>query len=246
MHCHANALEVQNLSYHYPDGTEALHEVNVLLSHEQNVALLGPNGAGKSTLISHLNGILPAQTGTVLIEDVPLSPETLTLVRQRVGVVFQDPDDMLFMTSIYDDIAFGPRNLGLPEEEVVRRVKKALVDMGIEGLAQKPGMHLSFGQKKRAALASVLAMEPVVLILDEPTSNLDPRGRRQMMDLLRSLDVTLLIATHDLDLAWELCGRALVLDEGKLVADGPTHEIMGNRELMLTHGLDIPLLAHKA
>ncbi|MCL2655127.1 MAG: energy-coupling factor ABC transporter ATP-binding protein [Coriobacteriia bacterium] len=243
MHCEANAIELQNISYHYPDGTEALHEVSVLLRHEQRVALLGPNGAGKSTLIAHLNGIIMAQTGTVLVEDVPLTPQTLTTVRQRIGIVFQDPDNMLFMTTIEDDIAFGPRNLGLDEAQVRERVARALAATGLEGLESKPGMHLSFGQKKRAAIAAVLAMEPAVLVLDEPTSNLDPRGRAEMLRFLKSLDVTLLMATHDLDAAWELCDRALVIDVGRLVADGAAHAIMSDRDLMQTHGLDVPLSA---
>ncbi|MCL2882757.1 MAG: energy-coupling factor ABC transporter ATP-binding protein [Coriobacteriia bacterium] len=243
MHCEANAIELQNISYQYPDGTEALRDISVLLRHEQRIALLGPNGAGKSTLIAHLNGIITAQTGCVLIEDVPLTPQTLVTVRQRIGIVFQDPDNMLFMTTIADDIAFGPRNLGLDEEQVQDRVSRALATTGLEGLESKPGMHLSFGQKKRAAIAAVLAMEPAVLVLDEPTSNLDPRGRTEMLDFLRGLEVTLLMATHDLDAAWELCDRALVIDEGRLVADGEAHAIMSDRELMQDHGLEVPLSA---
>jgi len=243
MHCDANAIELQNISYQYPDGTEALYDVSVLLRHEQRVALLGPNGAGKSTLIAHLNGIISAQTGTVLVEDVPLTPQTLATVRQRIGIVFQDPDNMLFMTTIADDIAFGPRNLGLSEEQVRERVATAMTATGLEGLESKPGMHLSFGQKKRAAIAAVLAMEPAVLVLDEPTSNLDPRGRTEMLDFLCGLNVTLLMATHDLDAAWELCDRAIVIDEGHLVADGEAHAIMSDAELMRAHGLEVPLSA---
>jgi len=243
MHCEADGHQLQNVSYRYPDGTEALRDISVLLRHEQRVALLGPNGAGKSTLIAHLNGIVSAQTGTVLVEDVPLTPQTLATVRRRIGVVFQDPDNMLFMTTIEDDIAFGPRNSGLPEDQVQERVARALAATGLEGLESKPGMHLSFGQKKRASIAAVLAMEPAVLVLDEPTSNLDPRGRAEMLAFLRGLDVTLLMATHDLDAAWTLCDRALVIDEGRLVADGEAHTIMSDRELMLAHGLDVPLSA---
>ncbi|MCL2332081.1 MAG: energy-coupling factor ABC transporter ATP-binding protein [Actinomycetia bacterium] len=243
MHCEANAIELHNVSYRYPDGTQALDDVSVTLRHEQRVALLGPNGAGKSTLIAHLNGIITAQTGAVLVEDVPLTQQTIATVRQRIGIVFQDPDNMLFMTSIEGDIAFGPRNLGLPESEVSERVARAVAATGLEGLEGKPGMHLSFGQKKRAAIAAVLACAPAVLVLDEPTSNLDPRGRREMLDFLRALDVTLLVATHDLEAAWELCDRALVIDEGRLVADGDARAILADRELMLGHGLDVPFLA---
>jgi cobalt/nickel transport system ATP-binding protein len=245
MHCTKNAIELQDLSYSYADGTQALDALSVLIRHEERVALLGPNGAGKSTLLSHLNGITAAQTGTVLIEDTPLSAATLPDVRQRVGIVFQDPDNMLFMTRVKDDVAFGPLNMGLSPTEVDRRTHLALTAVEIEDLAQKPGMHLSFGQKKRAALASVLSMQPAILVLDEPTSNLDPRARRDMIDFVRNLDITLLVATHDLDLAWDLCTRTIVLDQGRIVADGPTHDIMRNKDLMLTHGLDIPPAARR-
>lgn len=245
MHCEANAIELQNVRYRYPDGTEALCDISVLLHHEQRVALLGPNGAGKSTLIAHLNGIIPAQTGTVLVEDVPLTPQTLVTVRQRIGIVFQDPDNMLFMATIADDIAFGPRNMGLDEALVQERVTRALAATGLQGLGAKSGMHLSFGQKKRASIAAVLAMEPTVLVLDEPTSNLDPRGRAEMLEFVRGLDVTLLMATHDLDAAWALCDRALVIDEGRLVADGEAHVILSDRDLMLAHGLEVPLSAQQ-
>ncbi|MCL2818910.1 MAG: ATP-binding cassette domain-containing protein [Actinomycetia bacterium] len=243
MHCDATAIEVKDLSYHYPDGTQALDDVSFLIEHGKRVALLGPNGAGKSTLISHLNGITLAQTGQVAIEDVPITEKTVHDVRTRVGVVFQDPDNMLFMTSIGDDISFGPLNMKLPADEVARRVDRALEAMGIAELRDKPGMHTSFGQKKRAALASVLSMEPAVLILDEPTSNLDPRAKREMTQLVSDLDVTLVIATHDMDLAWAMCDTALVLDEGRVVAHGPADEIMTDEDLMLEHGLEVPLAA---
>ncbi|MDR1775094.1 MAG: energy-coupling factor ABC transporter ATP-binding protein [Actinomycetes bacterium] len=243
MHCNKNAIELRGLSYAYPDGTAALDNLSVTIRHTERVALLGPNGAGKSTLIGHLNGITQAQTGTVLIDDEPITPATLKSVRERVGIVFQDPDDMLFMTTIYDDVAFGPRNMGLTADTVDSRVQQTLAAVGLDALLQKPGMHLSFGQKKRAALASVLSMQPAILVLDEPTSNLDPRARRAMIDFLKQLDVTLLLATHDLDLAWELTSRALVLDAGHLVADGPTHDLMRDADLMRTHGLDTPPLA---
>jgi len=243
MHCDATAIEVTNLTYRYADGTRALDDVSFVIPHEHRVALLGPNGAGKSTLISHFNGITLAQEGTVAIEEVPITDETVHDVRTRVGVVFQDPDNMLFMTSIGDDIAFGPLNMKLDADEVQRRVDAALEAMGITGLRDKPGMRVSFGQKKRAALASVLAMEPAILILDEPTSNLDPRAKREITQLVRDLDITLVIATHDMDLAWSLCDLALVLDEGRVVAYGPAHEIMADEHLMLAHGLEMPLAA---
>lgn len=240
MHCHAHAIEVDHLDYHYEDGTPALCDVSFIISHGMRVALLGPNGAGKSTLIEHLNGIILAQEGRVLIEDVVISPDTLATVRERVGIVFQDPDNMLFMTSIAQDIAFGPLNLGLSDSEVEQRTSDALAAVSLSEKRDKPGMHLSFGQKKRAALATVLSMSPRVLVLDEPTSNLDPRAKRNMSELLANLDITLLVATHDMELAWNMCDTAIVLDEGKIVCMGDAHEIMSNETLMLEHGLEVP------
>jgi len=241
------AIEIHSLSYRYPDGTLALQGIDLRLAHGERVALLGPNGAGKSTLIGHLNGIIPAQQGHLVIEGLPITPANLARVRARVGVVFQDPDNMLFMTRIADDIAFGPRNLGLREEEVARRVTLALKEVRLEELAAKPGLHHSLGQKKRAALAAVLAMAPAVLALDEPTSNLDPSAKRAMIELLAGLDVTLILASHDMDLAWSLCERAVVLDGGRLITDGPAVAVMTDADLMHRHGLEVPHLAmHRA
>lgn len=243
MHCHKHAIDIDNLSYTYEDGTRALNEVELHIHHGHRVALLGPNGAGKSTLIAHLNGITLPQTGSVSIEDRAMTEKSAPELRQIVGVVFQDPDDMLFMTSIEDDIAFGPLHAGLTADQVAQRTQTALDAVALNDVRNKPGMHLSFGQKKRAALASVLSMEPRVLILDEPTSNLDPRSRRSMIELIDSLDITLIIATHDMDLAWEMCDHALVLDQGRIVAQGPAQEIMTDEALMTAHGLEVPLLA---
>lgn len=243
MHCTAKAIEVTSLSFVYPDGTQALDDVSFLIEHGQRVALLGPNGAGKSTLIEHLNGIADAQSGQVAIEDIVITRETANDVRSRVGVVFQDPDNMLFMTSIKDDIEFGPLNMGLSREVINSRTTSALTAVDLLEKAHKPGIHLSFGQKKRAALAAVLSMQPAVLVLDEPTSNLDPSSRRSMIELIEGLDITLLVATHDMELAWQLCDHALVLDEGRIVAYGPAGEIMTNEDLMLSHGLAVPLSA---
>ena len=240
MHCHAHAIEVEHLNYRYQDGTLALCDVSFLISHGMRVALLGPNGAGKSTLIEHLNGIVLPQKGRVLIEDVVVGPGTLATVRERVGIVFQDPDNMLFMTSIAQDVAFGPLNMGLDGTEVENRTNDALTAVSLDEKRDKPGMHLSFGQKKRAALATVLSMQPRVLVLDEPTSNLDPRAKRNMSELLEHLDITLLIATHDMELAWNMCDSAIVIDEGRIVCMGDAHEIMSNEKLMLEHGLEVP------
>ncbi len=237
------AIEVQDLNHRYPDGTHALRNIDMRISQGERIALLGPNGAGKSTLIRHLNGITLAQQGDVTIAGILISKQTVSAVRERVGVVFQDPDDMLFMTNLGDDIAFGPRNMGLPEAEVARRVTLALAEVGLADQASRPGLHLSIGQKKRAALATVLAMAPQVLVLDEPTANLDPRSRRAMMTRLSGLAVTLIVATHDMDLAWTLCQRAVLLDKGRIVADGPAGTLMADRALMHRHGLEVPYLA---
>lgn len=237
------AIQTSGLTHHYPDGTAALDSVSLTVRHSERVALLGPNGAGKSTLIGHLNGITHAQAGSVSVEGITISPETVADIRTRVGVVFQDPDNMLFMTTIGEDVAFGPRNMGLDEGEVSRRVSAALAAVGLEDVARKPGLHLSFGQKKRAALAAVLAMEPSVLVLDEPTSNLDPHAKRQMVELLNGLHATIIVATHDMDLAWTMCDRAIVLNGGRVVADGPARTIMADEKLMLENGLEVPHLA---
>jgi len=230
----------EDVSFSYPNGTDALHQVNFTLHHGEHVALLGPNGAGKSTIMLLSNGILMPNQGRVLVGDLTLAADTLVRIRQRVGLVFQDPDDQLFMTTVHDDIAFGPLNRGLPAEEVEQRVSDALEAVSLSHLSGKAPHDLSFGQKKRIALATILAMQPDFLILDEPSSNLDPRGRRQMMELIRSIPSTVLIATHDLDLAWELLPRTIIIDEGQVVADGPTKELLADEVLMISHGLELP------
>jgi cobalt/nickel transport system ATP-binding protein len=234
------AISIVGLSYEYPDGTRALSGIDLLVQRGEHLALLGPNGAGKSTLILNMNGILMASDGRVAVDGIVLSDETLRDVRSRVGLVFQDPDDQLFMTTVYDDVAFGPLNMGLPADDVSCRVHEALHAVGLADLASKPGQNLSFGQKKRVALATVLSMQPSLLVLDEPTSNLDPRAKRAMTDLLARLDTTQVIATHDMDLAWELCDRAVILDEGRIVADGPADSVLSDESLVLSHGLELP------
>lgn len=233
-------LEVRDLVYVYPDGTRALDEISLSVARGEGVALLGPNGAGKSTLILHLNGILRATEGEVLVGGISLTDDTVRAARAAVGMVFQDPDDQLFMTSTYDDVAFGPLNMGLAADEVDERVHEALHDVGLADAASRPASHLSFGQRKRVALATVLSMAPSVLVLDEPTSNLDPRARRKMVALLTALDATRVVATHDMDVAYRLCGRAVILDEGRIVADGPFSEIMADADLLERHGLEVP------
>lgn len=236
------SLIYRDLVFEYPDGTKALNGIDLRTGHGDHVALLGPNGAGKSTLMLHTNGILSATSGEIEVGHVLLTKETLTQIRQRVGLVFQDPDDQLFMTTVRDDVAFGPLNMGLSEAEVDARVHEALAAVGLdtEEIAAKPGQELSFGQKKRVALATVLSMRPDILVLDEPTSNLDPKSRRQMIELLARLDATVLIATHDMDVVWELCPRSVIIDDGRVVADGPTQELLRDEALLLAHGLELP------
>ncbi len=233
-------IDLESVSYRYPDGTEAIHDVSLTVHEGRSLALLGPNGAGKSTLLLHLNGILRATGGDVRITGRSVADDTVRGIRSDVGLVFQDPDDQLFMTTLYEDIAFGPLNMGLSAEKTDERVHRALHEVGLADAASRPGHHLSFGQRKRAALATVLVMDPRVLVLDEPTANLDPRSRRQMIDLLASLGTTALIATHDMDVAWELCADAAVLDGGRIVACGSRDEVLADEALLHEHGLELP------
>lgn len=235
-----NVIELAGVTHRYPDGTEALCGVDLTVAEGRSLALLGPNGAGKSTLLLHLNGILRTTSGSVRIDGAEVTGSALREVRQKVGVVFQDPDDQLFMTTLYEDVAFGPLNSGVAPDEVDRLVHEALHEVGLADAASRPGHHLSFGQRKRAALATVLVMKPRVLVLDEPTANLDPRSRRQMVALLASLGTTALVATHDMDVAWELCTDAAVIDGGVIVASGSREDILTDAALLEAHGLEMP------
>jgi cobalt transport protein ATP-binding subunit len=243
-----NAIEITNLKYRYHDGTEALRGVSFSVAPGECVALLGPNGSGKSTLLLHLNGILPEKLsgdGAVKILGEPVGAKNIETIRRQVGLVFQDPDDQLFCPTVQEDVAFGPQQLGLAEAEVAARVEKSLAQVGLAGFGRRATHHLSHGEKRRACLAGVLACEPAILILDEPTSDLDPRGRREFKALLRQIPATKLIATHDLELAVELCSRAIVLDRGEIVADGATVKLLDDEKLMLAHGLECPhILRH--
>lgn len=234
-------LEVEGLHFGYPDGTQALRGVSFTVLPGEAVALVGANGAGKSTLLHHLNGTVSPGRGTVAIDGLAVAGPSLAEIRKRVGMVFQDPDDQLFMPSVAEDVAFGPLNLGLDADEVAARVKGALATVDALDLAAKPPYRLSAGEKRRVAIATALAMEPDVLVMDEPTSGLDPRSRRDLCRLLQAFSHTKIIATHDLDLVLELCPRTLVLHRGELMADGPTVELFRNQELLATCHLEKPL-----
>ena len=233
-------IAVVGLDYTYPDGTVALRAVDVHIHPGERVALLGPNGAGKTTLVLHMNGIHMPQSGTVDVSGIRLTRETVMQIRQRVGVVFQDPDDQLFMPTVWEDVAFGPQNLGLGGDTLRLRVQGALDAVDVADLAERPPNHLSFGQKRRVAIAGVLAMQPEILVFDEPTSNLDPASRRELTEILRRLDITQLIVTHDLPYALELCPRAIIIDGGRIVADGLTRDLLANQKLMAEHRLELP------
>jgi cobalt/nickel transport system ATP-binding protein len=233
-------LDVRDLWFAYPDGHRALDDISMRVEEGERVALLGPNGAGKTTLVLHLNGVLRAQRGEVRVGGLPVEDHNLKEIRRRVGIVFQDPDDQLFMPTVRDDVAFGPANLGIRGEALDARVESALRAVGMEQFVDRPPHHLSFGQRRRVAVATVLAMDPQVLVLDEPSSNLDPAARRELADIVRSLDLTVFMVTHDLPYALELCPRSLVMNEGRIVADGPTPLILSNAELMEANRLELP------
>jgi cobalt/nickel transport system ATP-binding protein len=235
------AVAVRGVGFAYPDGRVALDGVDLEVGPGERVAVLGPNGAGKSTLVLHLNGIFQAQRGEVIIGGLPVVKRHLAEVRRRVGIVFQDPDDQLFMPTIHDDVAFGPAQAGLKDADLASRVAGALAAVGMADRRDAAPHHLSFGQRRRVAIATVLATEPDVLVLDEPTANLDPAARRELTEVLASLEVTLLVVTHDLPYALETCERAVVLDAGRIVADGPTAELLGDGDLLAAHRLYLPL-----
>ena len=233
-------LELQSVAFAYPDGHQALFCVDLHVHRGERVAVLGPNGAGKTTLVLHLNGILLPGRGTVTVSGLPVVKENLQEIRRRVGIVFQDPDDQLFMGSVRDDVAFGPRNLGHRGADLDRRVMAALDMVGMADFVDRPPHHLSFGQRRRVAVATVLVMEPEIVVLDEPSSNLDPASRRELADILTGLDVTLMMVTHDLPYALQLCPRAVVLSDGIVAAQGRTLDILTDDALMKSHRLELP------
>ena len=233
-------LRFDDVHYRYPNGYEALCGVSFRITHGEKVALVGANGAGKSTLLLHTNGLLMPSQGGVVLGGIALTRRTLPLVRQSVGLVFQDSDNQLFMPTVEEDVAFGPSNMRLEPEEIRRRVTEALDAVGALDLRGESPFRLSGGQKKRVAIATVLAMEPSVLVMDEPTSNLDPRARRQIIDLIRRFSHTTLIATHDMEMVLDLCDRTIVMKEGRIVADGSTRHVFGDLALLEECGLEQP------
>jgi len=238
------ALDVRGLAFAYPDGHQALYGIDLRVEPGERVAILGPNGAGKTTLILHLNGVLSPQRGEVRIGGLRVAKDTLREIRRRVGIVFQDPDDQLFMPTVRDDVSFGPANLGVRGEDLDARVEAALDAVGMLAYRDRPPHHLSFGQRRRVAVATVLAMNPEILVLDEPSSNLDPAGRRELAEILMSLDVTILVVTHDLPYALELCHRAVVMNDGSIVADGSCAAILSDEALMAANRLELPFGFH--
>ncbi|MCA9936032.1 MAG: ABC transporter ATP-binding protein [Ardenticatenaceae bacterium] len=233
-------LQVKDLHFAYPDGHEALHGVSLHVAPGEKVALVGPNGAGKSTLMLHLNGILSGGGGEVRVAGLKVEKQNLPLIRSKVGLVFQNPDDQLFSPTVFDDVAFGPLHMGLPEAEVRERVMRALAHVGMSGFEERLSHHLSIGQKKRISIATVLSMDPEILVLDEPSAGLDPRARRSLISLLRDLPLTMLVSTHDMFLVHELFPRTVIMDGGEVVADGETAVLLSDDALLERHGLESP------
>jgi cobalt/nickel transport system ATP-binding protein len=238
------SLQISNLAFAYPDGNQALYGVNFRVEKGERVALLGPNGAGKTTLVMHMNGIHPAMQGEVFIAGEKVdtkNKESLQRIRAKVGIVFQDPDDQLFMPTVGEDIAFGPYNMGKRGSELESIVNEALALVGMSEFKDRPPHHLSFGQRRRVAVATVLAMKPEILVMDEPSSNLDPASRRELAEIIRSLDVTVVMVTHDLPYALELCERSVILSGGIIVADDSTRSILSNSALLASNRLELPV-----
>ena len=240
----APSLLIEDLAFAYPDGNQALFGVNLRVERGERVEILGPNGAGKTTLVMHMNGIHPAEHGSVSVAGEVVDTKDKDLLRRirgKVGVVFQDPDDQLFMPTVGEDIAFGPYNMGIRGAELDAVVDQALALVHMSEFKDRPPHHLSFGQRRRVAVATVLAMKPEILVLDEPSSNLDPASRRELADILRSLEITILMVTHDIPYAYELCERSIILSGGIVVADGDTKTILSDSKLLSENRLELPV-----
>lgn len=233
------AIEIKDLNYSYPDGTCALSEINLAIFEGESVGIIGPNGAGKSTLLLHLNGILRGNS-SIRIFDLEINDKNITRIRSKVGMVFQDPNNQLFMPTVFDDVAFGPINMSLSKDEVAASVREALGEVDMLSSIKRSSHHLSFGEKKRVSIATVLSMKPQILVLDEPSSNLDPKHRRNLINFLKRLNLTKIIATHDLDLALETCSKIALIDNGKVIKIGDTLDILNNKPLLEMHSLEMP------
>ncbi len=234
-------VEARNLSYTYPDGTIVLKDISFKITHGESVAVVGANGAGKSTLLLHLNGYISPSKGEVLIGDYPINKETIQNVRRTVGMVFQNADDQLFMPTVFEDVAFGPLNLGLSKQEVQKRVDQSLEIVGALRLKDRPPYKLSGGEKRAVSIATILSMSPDILVMDEPTSNLDPKSRRNLIRLLKKFKHTKIIATHDLDMALDLCERTIIIHNGQITADGLTENLFRDKKLLFENSLETPL-----
>ncbi len=234
-------ISIKNLSYHYADGTQALNNVTLDIPENQSLGIVGANGAGKSTLVNHICGYHLPQHGTVTVGGTLLTKATADAIRRIVGVIFQNADDQLFMTSLVDDVAFGLRNLGFSRDEAHLKAMASLERFGIAHLAEKPPFNLSQGQKRYAAFAGVLALEPKAVIMDEPTSDLDPKSRRQTIERINDLEATHILVSHDLDFIWDTCDRVVIMSQGTIAADGPAKEILSNKDLLVANGLELPL-----
>ena len=236
-------ISVQNISFRYPDGKKALENVSFEVYQGESVALIGPNGAGKSTLLLHLNGsmgIPDDKRAKIKIDEIDLTSNNLKEIRKNVGIVFQNPDDQLFMPSVFDDVAFGPINLGYPDNLIREKVTKSLEAVGLANFEKRTSYHLSYGEKKLVSIATIISMDPKLVVLDEPTNGLDPRGKKKIMHILKNMTITKVIATHDLEMAYELCDRAILINEGKIIAIGNVSDIIENEQLMLENGLETP------
>ena len=233
------AIEIKGLNYSYPDGVAALRAIDLDISEGESIGIIGPNGAGKSTLLLHMNGILRGE-GTVRVFGLEMKDENLDKIRSKVGLVFQDPESQLFMPTVSDDVAFGPVNMDMRRDEVKAQVEKALEEVDMSGSEKRAAHHMSFGEKKRISIATVLSMEPRILVFDEPTSNLDPKHRRALIDLLKRLKPTKVVASHDLDMVMEICSRVILLDRGRIAAAGNTPDILGDKGLLEAHSLELP------